>query len=47
MIEKIRDRNNLNQVFKSVKANKESHGIDCMGADESLKYLKENGDSLR
>lgn len=47
LIEKIIDRNNLNQAFKRVKVNKESHGIDGMNADEFLQYLKENGDNLR
>jgi len=47
LLEKIIDRNNLNQAFKRVKANKGSHGIDGMKVDELLQYLKENGDSLR
>ena len=47
LLEKIIDRNNLNQAFKRVKANKGSHGIDSMKVDELLQYLKENGDSLR
>lgn len=47
LLEKIIDRNNLNQAFKRVKANKGSHGIDGMKVDGLLQYLKENGDSLR
>lgn len=47
LLEKIIDRNNLNQAFKRVKANKGSHGIDGMKVDELLQYLKENGGSLR
>ena len=47
VLEKIIDRNNLNQAFKRVKANKGSHGIDGMKVDELLQYLKENGDSIR
>ncbi len=47
MLERIIDRNNLNQAFKRVKSNKGSHGIDGMKVDELLQYLKENGDSLR
>jgi len=47
LLEKIIDRNNLNQAFKRVKANKGSHGIDGMKVDELLQYLKENGDGLR
>ncbi|WP_413228444.1 group II intron reverse transcriptase/maturase [Clostridium sp. CS001] len=47
LFERIIDRNNLNQAFKKVKANKGSHGIDGMKVDELLRYLKENGASLR
>lgn len=47
LLEKIIDRNNLNQAFRRVKSNKGSHGIDGMKVDELLQYLKENGDSLR
>lgn len=47
LLEKIIDRNNLNQAFRRVKANKGSHGIDGMKVDELLRYLKENGESLR
>lgn len=47
LLERIIDRNNLNQAFKRVKTNKGSHGIDGMKVDELLQYLKENGDSLR
>jgi len=47
LFERIIDRNNLNQAFKRVKANKGSRGIDGMKVDELLQYLKENGDSLR
>jgi len=47
LLERIIDRNNLNQAFKRVKSNKGSHGIDGMKVDELLQYLKENGDSLR
>lgn len=47
LLEKIIDRNNLNQAFKRVKSNKGSYGIDDMKVDELLQYLKENGDSLR
>jgi RNA-directed DNA polymerase len=33
LLEKIIDRNNLNQAFKRVKSNKGSHGIDGMKMD--------------
>ena len=47
LFERIIDRNNLNQAFKKVRANKGSHGVDGMKVDELLQYLKENGGSLR
>ncbi|WP_034438870.1 hypothetical protein [Clostridium ihumii] len=47
LIEKIIDRNNLNQAFKRGKSNKGNHRIDGMKVDEPLQYLKENGDSFR
>jgi RNA-directed DNA polymerase len=47
LLEKIIDRNNLNQAFKKVRANKGSHGIDGMNVGELLQYLKETGASLR
>lgn len=47
LLERIIDRNNLNEAFRRVKANKGNHGIDGMKVDELLQYLKENGVSLR
>jgi len=47
LLERIVRRDNLNEAFKRVKANKGSHGIDGMGVDELLPYLKENGEALR
>lgn len=47
LLEKIVSRNNLNEAFRRVKANKGSHGIDEMGVDELLQYLRENGETLR
>src|SRR5690606_15518655 len=47
LLEKIVSRDNMNQAFKRVKANKGSHGIDGMGVDELLQYLKENGETIR
>ncbi len=47
LLEEIVSRDNLNQAFKRVKANKGSHGIDGMKVDELLQYLKENGETLR
>lgn len=47
LLEKILDRNNLNIAFKRVKSNRGAHGVDGMGVDELLQYLKENRDQLR
>jgi group II intron reverse transcriptase/maturase len=47
LLEKIISRDNLNEAYKRVKKNKGSHGIDKMGVDELLTYLKENGDQLK
>ncbi|MGN7454834.1 group II intron reverse transcriptase/maturase [Paenibacillus pasadenensis] len=47
LLERIVRRDNLNEAFKRVKANKGSHGIDGMEVDELLPYLKENGEALR
>jgi group II intron reverse transcriptase/maturase len=46
LLEKILDRNNMNQAFKKVKKNKGAAGIDDMGIDELLDHLKENGKDL-
>jgi len=40
LLEKILDRQNLNQAYKKVKANKGAGGVDKMGVDELLPYLK-------
>lgn len=47
MLEQIVSRDNLNEAFKRVKANKGSHGVDKMGVDELLQYLRDNGDTIR
>jgi len=47
LLEKIVSRDNLNEAFKRVKANKGSHGIDGMGVDELLQYLRENGETIK
>lgn len=47
LLEEIVSRDNLNQAFKRVKANKGSHGIDGMKVDELLQYLKENGEAIK
>jgi len=46
LLEKILERENMNLAFKRVKKNKGSHGIDKLGTDELLDYLKEHGAEL-
>ena len=47
LFERIIDRNNLNEAFKRVKANKGAHGVDEMEVDELLQYFKTNGDQIK
>ncbi|WP_059040950.1 group II intron reverse transcriptase/maturase [Paenibacillus rubinfantis] len=47
LLEKIVSRDNMNEAFKRVKTNKGSHGIDGMGVDELLQYLRENGETIK
>lgn len=46
LLEKILDKDNMNLAFKKVKANKGAGGIDKMGVDELLPYLRENQKQL-
>jgi group II intron reverse transcriptase/maturase len=46
LMEQIMDRNNLNNAFKKVKSNKGAGGVDGMGVDELLTYLRDNKDNL-
>ena len=47
MLEKIVSRDNLNEAFRRVKGNKGSHGVDGMGVDELLRYLRDNGETIK
>lgn len=47
LLEEIIDRDNMNNAFKRVKSNKGAPGVDGIGVDELLQYLKENGSELR
>jgi RNA-directed DNA polymerase len=47
VLEKILERQNLNEAFKRVKKNKGSHGTDNMTVDELQQYLSEHGEELR
>jgi len=46
LLERILDRNNMNQAYKKVKSNKGAGGVDKMSVDELLPYLKENQEQL-
>lgn len=47
LLEKIVDKRNFFEAYKKVVANKGSSGIDGMGVDELLPYLKENYKTLK
>lgn len=47
MLEEILSPGNLNLAYKRVKKNKGAGGIDGMGVEALLQYLKDNGDELR
>lgn len=47
LLEEIVSRGNLNRAFKHVKKNKGAGGVDGMGVDELLQYLKDNGEEIR
>jgi retron-type reverse transcriptase len=46
LMEKILSRNNLNNAYKKVKANKGAGGVDGMQVDELLPYLKQHGEEM-
>lgn len=46
LLERILDRNNLNQAYKRVKQNGGAAGIDGMTVEEMLPYLKEHREEL-
>ena len=42
IITRILDRNNLNEAFKNVKANKGASGIDDLSIEETAEYIRQN-----
>lgn len=46
LLERILDRDNLNSAYKRVKSNKGAAGVDAIGVDEALPWLKEHGREL-
>ena len=47
LLEKILYRDNLNNAYKRVKANKGAPGVDGMTVEEALPWLKEHGEELK
>ena len=47
LLEKILDRDNMNEAYKRVKSNKGAQGVDGMRVDDLLQYLKLCGASVR
>lgn len=47
LLEQIVSTENLNRAYKRVKRNKGAGGVDGMGVDELLQYLKDNGEEIR
>ena len=46
LLERILDRDNLNEAYKRVKSNKGAGGVDGMSVDELLTFLRENREQL-
>lgn len=47
LLEKVLHRDNLNLAYKRVKKNGGSHGVDGMGVEELLLYLRQHGNCIR
>ena len=47
LLEKILDKNNMNEAYKKVCANKGAGGVDGMEVEELDGYIRENWDSIR
>jgi group II intron reverse transcriptase/maturase len=47
LLEQIVSTENLNRAYERVKRNKGAGGVDGMGVDELLRYLKDNGEGIR
>jgi len=46
LLERILNRENLNNAYKQVKRNKGAHGVDGMEVEHLLQHLKDNGDEF-
>ena len=47
LLEEIVSPGNLNRAYKRVKKNKGAGGVDGMGVEQLLQYLKDNGERIR
>jgi len=47
LLEAILNPDNLNKAYKRVMSNKGAHGVDGMGIESLLQYLKDNGEQIR
>ncbi|NSW92103.1 MAG: group II intron reverse transcriptase/maturase [Firmicutes bacterium] len=47
LLEQVVSPENLNRAYERVKRNKGAGGVDGMGVDELLRYLKDNGEEIR
>lgn len=47
LLEQIVSTENLNSAYQRVKRNKGAGGVDGMGVDELLRYLRDNGEEIR
>ncbi len=46
LLDKILQKDNLNNAYKRVKSNKGAHGVDKMSIDELLMFLRNNQANL-
>ena len=47
LLEKIPSRENMNEAYKRVKANKDSVGVDGVELEELPEFIRENWDSIK
>lgn len=47
LLERVLEKNNLNEAYRRVKKNAGSYGVDKMKVEDLLPYLQQHGDTLR